>query len=63
MTTMRELCGALGAAVQVRGVECFAARQVRDGYLPRADDEDDSSTTPAARRQLKSNAVSIRRSR
>ena len=54
MTTTRDLCGALGAALQVRGVERYAARLVRDGYLLRADDEVDecdAASTPAARRQ------------
>ena len=41
MTTTRDLCGALGAALQVPGVERYAARLVRDGYLPRAGDEVD----------------------
>ncbi len=44
MTTMRDLGGVLGA-------EKYAARLVRDGYLPRAGDEDDAAPTPAARRQ------------
>ncbi len=56
MTTTRDLCGALGASLQVPGVERHAARLVRDGYRPRADDEDDSSTTPAARRQRRHRA-------
>ncbi len=54
MTTTRDLCGALGAAQQVRGVEKYAARLVRDGYLPRAGDEvdeDNAAPTFAARRQ------------
>ncbi len=41
MTTTRDLCRALGAILQVPGVERFAARLVRDGYLPRAGDEVD----------------------
>ncbi len=52
MTTTRDLCGALGAALQVPGVN--AARLVRDGYLPRAGDEvdeDNAAPTFAARRQ------------
>ena len=54
MTTTRDLCGALGAALQVPGVERHATRLVRDGYLPRAgdeDDEDNAAPTFAARRQ------------
>ncbi len=54
MTTTRDLCGALGAALQVPGVERHAARLVRDGYLPRAGDEvdeGDAARTFAARRQ------------
>ncbi len=54
MTTTRDLCGALGAALQVLSVERHAARLVRDGYLPRAGeevDEDDAAPTPAAKRQ------------
>ncbi len=51
MTTTRELCGALGAALQVPGVERHAARLVRGGYLPRAGDEVDAASTPAAVRQ------------
>ncbi len=54
MTTTRELCGALGAALQVSGVARHAARVVRDGYLPRAGDEvdeADAAPTPAAKRQ------------
>ncbi len=56
MTTTRDLCGALGAAVQVRGVECFAARLVGAGYLSRPGDEVDASTSPAARRQRRHRA-------
>ncbi len=54
MTTTRDLCGALGAALQVPGVARHAARLVRDGYLPRAGDEvdeADAAPTPAAKRQ------------
>ncbi len=54
MTTRADLCGALGAALQVPGVEKYAARLVHDGYLPRAGDEvdeDDAAPTFAARRQ------------
>ncbi len=51
MTMTGSLCGALGAALQVPGVERYAARLVRDGYLPRSGDEDDAAPTPAARRQ------------
>ncbi len=54
MTTVRALCGALGAVLQVPGVERYAARLVRDGYLPRAGDEvdeADAAPTFAARRQ------------
>ena len=39
MTTTRELCRSLGAALQVPGVERYAARLVRDGFLARAGDE------------------------
>ncbi len=54
MTTTRDLCGALGAALQVPGVERHAARLVRDGDLPRAGDkfdEADAAPTFAACRQ------------
>ncbi len=51
MTTTRDLCRAMGAALQVPGVERHAARLVRDGYLARAGDQDDAASTPAARRQ------------
>ena len=54
MTTTRDLCRALGAALQVPGVEKYAARLVRDGYLPRAGDEvdeADAAPTFAALRQ------------
>ncbi len=54
MTTTRDLCGALGAVLQVPGVARHAARLVRDGYLPRARDEvdeADAAPTPAAKRQ------------
>ncbi len=54
MITTRELCGALGTALQVPGVERHAARLVRAGYLPRAGDEvDEANAAPtfAARRQ------------
>ncbi len=54
MTTTRDLCRALGAALQVPGVARHAARLVRDGYLPRAGDEvDEADAVPtfAARRQ------------
>ena len=51
MTTTRELCRGLAATLQVPGVERHAARLVRDGYLPRAGDEDDAAPTPAAERQ------------
>ena len=54
MTTTGDLCGALGAALQVPGVARHAARLVRDGYLPRAGDEvdeADAAPTFAARRQ------------
>ncbi len=50
MTTTHALCGALAAALQVPGAEKQAARLVRDGYRPRAGDEDDAASTPAARR-------------
>ncbi len=59
MTTTRELCGALGAALQVRGVARHAARLVRDGYLPRAGekvDEADAAPSPAAVRQRRHRA-------
>ncbi len=36
MTTPRELCRVVSAALQVSGVERHAARLVRDGWLPRA---------------------------
>ncbi len=44
MTTTR-------AALQVPGVERHAARLGRGGYLPRAGDEVDAASTPAALRQ------------
>ncbi len=53
MTTTRDL----GAALQVSGAERYAARLVRDGYLPRAGDKDDASPTPAARRQRRHRAL------
>ncbi len=56
MTTTRDLCGVLGAALQVPGVERRAARLVRDRYLPRAGDEDDAASTPAAVRQRRHRA-------
>ncbi len=56
MTTTRELCGTLGAALQVPGVERHAARLVRDGYLARAGDQDDATSTPAAERQRRHRA-------
>ncbi len=43
MTTTRDLCHTLGAALQVPGVERYAARLLRDGYLPRAGDEVDEA--------------------
>ncbi len=54
MTTTRDLCHTLGVALQVPGVERYAARLLRDGYLPRAGDEvdeADAALTFAARRQ------------
>ncbi len=51
MTTMGNLCGVLGAALQDRGAEKYATRLVRDGYLPRACDEvdeADAAPSPAA---------------
>ncbi len=59
MTTTRALCGVPSAVLQVRGVEKYSARLVRDGYLPRAGDEvdeDDTASTPAARRQRRHRA-------
>ncbi len=56
MTTTGALCGVLVAALQVPGVERYAARLVRDGYLPRSGDEDDAAPTPAARRQRRHRA-------
>ncbi|MCH8111460.1 MAG: hypothetical protein IH905_05825 [Proteobacteria bacterium] len=56
MTTVRDLCGVPSAVLQVCGVEKYAARLVRDGYLPRADDEDDAAPTPATRRQRRHRA-------
>lgn len=41
MTTTRQLCRALGTALQVPGVERHTARLVRDGYLPRSGEEVD----------------------
>lgn len=41
MTTVRDLCCVLSSALQVCGVEKFAARLMCDGYLPRAGDEVD----------------------
>ncbi len=54
MATTRALCGVLDAALQSSGADKYAARLVRDGYLPRAGDEvdeDDAAPTFAARRQ------------
>ncbi len=54
MTTTRDLCRGLAAALQVPGAEKYAARLVRDGYLPRAGDEvdeDNAAPTFAALRQ------------
>ncbi len=45
MTTVRDLCRGLAAALQVPGVERHAARLVRVGYLPRSGDEDDAAST------------------
>ncbi len=56
MTTTRALCGVMDAALQVSGAEKHAARLVRDGYRPRAGDEDDAASTPAARRQRRHRA-------
>ncbi len=56
MITTRELCGALGTALQVPGVEKYAARLVRDGHLPRAGEEADAAPTVAARRQRRHRA-------
>ncbi len=56
MTTTRDLCRAMGAALQARGVERHAARLVRDGYLARAGDQDDATSTPAAERQRRHRA-------
>ena len=39
MTSTRQLCDAMGAALQVPGVEKWAAKLVRDGHLPRGADE------------------------
>ena len=52
MTTTRDL----GAALQVSDAEKHAARLVHDGYRPRAGDEDDAASTPAARRQRRHRA-------
>ncbi len=54
MTTTRDLCRAMDAALQVPGVECHASQLIRDGYLPQVGDEvDEADATPtfAARRQ------------
>ncbi len=51
MTTTGNLCGVLGAALQVSGAEKHATRLVRAGYLHRSDDEDGAASTLAARRQ------------
>ncbi len=51
MTTTRDLCRVLGAALQGSGAEKHAARLGRVGYLPRSYDEDNAASTPAARRQ------------
>ena len=59
MTTTRVLCRALGAVLQVPGVERHASQLLRDGYLPRAGDEvdeDDAAPTLAARRQRRHRA-------
>jgi hypothetical protein len=56
MTATRDLCGVPSAVLQVRGVKKYATRLVRDSYLPRADDEDDAASTPAAVRQRRHRA-------
>ncbi len=56
MTTTRDLGGVLGAALQVSDTEKYAARLVRDGYRPRAGDEDNAASTPAAVRQRRHRA-------
>ncbi len=59
MTTTRDLCRAMGAALQVPGVEHHASQLLRDGYLPQVGDEvdeDDAAPTPAARRQRRHRA-------
>ncbi len=56
MTTTRARCGVLDAALQVSGAKKYAARLVRDGYLPRSGDEDGAASTPAARRQRRHRA-------
>ncbi len=56
MTIARALCGSLDVALQGSGAEKHAARLARDGYLPRAGDEVDAASTPAARRQRRHRA-------
>ncbi len=56
MTTTRDLCRGLAAALQVPGVERHAVRLVRAGYLPRTGEEVDAAPTPAARRQRRHRA-------
>ncbi len=56
MTTTRALCRNLAAALPAPGVKRHVARLVRDGYRPRAGDEDDAASTPAARRQRRHRA-------
>ncbi len=56
MTTTLALCGVLDAVLQGSGAEKYAARLVRDSYLPRAGEEVDADSTPAARRQRRHRA-------
>ncbi len=56
MTTTRDLCGVLDAALQVSGAEKHAARLARAGHLSRSDDEADAASTPAAVRQRRHRA-------
>ncbi len=56
MMTTRAPWGVLDAALQGSGVEKHTARLVRADYLPRSGEEDDTASTPAARRQRRHRA-------
>ena len=56
MNTTRAPCGVLDDALQGSGAEKHAARLVCDSYLPRAGEEVDAASTPAALRQRRHRA-------